>query len=57
VNRSFSRGLDAPENPNAAEALEHLPPKKLVENILATEYRIIEIVAEVQGVLRAGVKQ
>jgi type I restriction enzyme M protein len=42
------------KNPNAAEALEHLPPEKLVEDILAKERRIIELMGEVQAVLREG---
>jgi type I restriction enzyme M protein len=37
---------------NAAEGLDHLPPDKLVEDILAKERRIIEIMREVQAVLR-----
>ena len=42
------------KNPNAAEALEHLPPEQLVEDILAKEKRIIEIMGEVKAVLRKG---
>jgi hypothetical protein len=42
------------KNPNAAEALEHLPPNKLVEDILPKEQRIISIMGEVQAVLREG---
>jgi type I restriction enzyme M protein len=42
------------KNPNAAEALEHLPPDKLVEDILAKERRIIEIMGEIKGVLAGG---
>ena len=34
------------KNPNAAEALEHLPPEQLVEDILAKERRIMEIIGE-----------
>jgi len=41
------------KNPNAAEDLEHLPPEKLVEDILAKEKLIIEIVGEIKGVLRS----
>jgi len=44
------------KNPNAAEALEHLPPDKLVEDILAKERRIIEIMDEIKGVLAGGGK-
>lgn len=36
------------KNPNAAEALEHLPPEKLVEDILKKERRIIELMEEVK---------
>ncbi len=42
------------KNPNAAEALEHLPPEQLVESILAKERRIIEIMGEIKAVLRKG---
>jgi type I restriction enzyme M protein len=42
------------KNPNAAEALEHLPPDKLVEDILTKERRIIEIMDEIRGVLAGG---
>ncbi len=41
------------KNPNAAEDLEHQPPEKLVEDILAKEQRIIEIVRELQLTLEA----
>jgi type I restriction enzyme M protein len=44
------------KNPNAAEALEHLPPDKLVEDVLAKERRIIEIMGEIKGVLAGGGK-
>jgi len=43
------------KNPNAAEALEHLPPEQLVEDILAKERRIIEIMGEIRAVLAKGV--
>jgi len=42
------------KNPSAAEDLEHLPPEKLVEDILAKEKRIVEIVGEVKTALQAG---
>lgn len=42
------------KNPNAAEALEHLPPEQLVEDILTKEHRIIEIMGEIKKVLRGG---
>ena len=44
------------KNPNAAEALEHLPPDKLVEDILTKERRIIEIMGEIKGVLAGAGK-
>ena len=43
----LSANLDI-KNPNAAEALEHLPPEKLVEDILAKERRIEEIMHEIK---------
>jgi type I restriction enzyme M protein len=49
----ISVNLDV-KNPNAAEALEHLPPDKLVEDILVKERRIIEIMGEVRAVLHGG---
>jgi type I restriction enzyme M protein len=39
------------KNPNGAEALEHLPPEQLVEDILAKERRIIEIMEEIRAEL------
>lgn len=42
------------KNPNSAEALEHLPPEQLVADILKKEHRIIEIMEEIQGVLKGG---
>lgn len=42
------------KNPNAAEALEHLPPEQLVESILAKERRIIEIMGEIKSVLQGA---
>ena len=39
------------KNPNAAEALEHLPPEQLVEDILTKERRIIEIMGEIKKIL------
>jgi len=43
------------KNPNSAEALEHLSPEQLVEDILAKERRIIEIMEEIKAELaRAG---
>jgi type I restriction enzyme M protein len=48
--RLLSANLDL-KNPNGAEALEHLPPERLVEDILAKERRIIEIMHEIRGEL------
>ena len=45
-----SANLDV-KNPNSAEALEHLPPEQLVEDILAKERRIIEIMDEIKAEL------
>lgn len=39
------------KNPNSAEALEHLPPEQLVDDILAKERRIIEIMQEIKAEL------
>jgi type I restriction enzyme M protein len=39
------------KNPNSAEALEHLSPEKLAEDILAKERRIIEIMGEIKAEL------
>lgn len=36
------------KNPNSAEALTHLPPVQLVDDILAKERRIIEIMEEIK---------
>ena len=35
-------------NPRGAEALEHLPPEQLADDILAKERRIIEIMEEIK---------
>ncbi len=40
--------------PNAVEELEHLPPEKMVEDILAKEQRIIETMGEIKVVLAKG---
>lgn len=45
-----SANLDL-KNPNAAEALAHLPPEQLVEDILKKERRIIEILEEIKVAL------
>jgi type I restriction enzyme M protein len=39
------------KNPNGAESLEHLPPEKLADDILAKERRIIEIMEEIKAEL------
>ena len=44
------------KNPNAEEALEHLPPEQLVESILTKEKRIIEIMGEIKKVLAGAGK-
>ena len=44
------------KNPNAEEALEHLPPEQLVEGILTKEKRIIEIMGEIKKVLAGAGK-
>lgn len=49
-----SANLDL-KNPHSAEALEHLPPEQLVDDIIAKEQRIIEVVEEIKADLaRAG---
>ena len=44
------------KNPNAAEALEHLPPEQLVEGIVEKERRILEIMDEIKKVLAGAGK-
>jgi type I restriction enzyme M protein len=44
------------KNPNAEEALEHLPPEQLVESILTKEKRIIDIMGEIKKVLAGAGK-
>ncbi|MCC9601029.1 type I restriction-modification system subunit M [Stieleria sp. JC731] len=39
------------KNPKSAEALEHLPPEKLADDILVKERRIIEIMEEIKAEL------
>lgn len=39
------------KNPNAAADYEHMPPEQLVEDLLAKEHRIIEILAEIKALL------
>lgn len=45
------------KNPNEEEALEHLPPDKLADDIIAKETRILEIMGEIKQLLAKGVKQ
>lgn len=42
------------KNPNNAEALEHLPPEQLAEDILVKERRIIQIMEEIKAELAGG---
>jgi type I restriction enzyme M protein len=44
------------KNPSAKEDLEHLPPEKLVENIVATEQKIVSIMGEIKSLLAEGVR-
>ena len=39
------------KNPTSAEALEHLPPEQLIDDILAKEYEIIAILEEMKAEL------
>jgi type I restriction enzyme M protein len=41
------------KNPHGKEELEHLPPEELVDNILAKERRIAELMAEIKSSLEA----
>ncbi|MBI5485834.1 MAG: N-6 DNA methylase [Deltaproteobacteria bacterium] len=51
--RLVSVNLDL-KNPSAAEALEHLPPEHLADEILEKERRIIEIVEDIKRHLAEG---
>ncbi len=42
------------KNPKSTEALEHLPPEQLADEILAKERRIIEIMEEIKAELAKG---
>ena len=42
------------KNPKGAEALEHLPPEQLADEILAKERRIIAIMEEIKAELAEG---
>ena len=50
----LSVNLDV-KNPSVGEDFEHLPPEKLVENIVKKEERILAIMAEI-GALLVGEK-
>lgn len=39
------------KNPNAADAIEHLPPAQLVADIMATEQKILALMAEIEQAL------
>lgn len=39
------------KNPNSKGDLEHLPPEQLVDDILAKERRILEIMGEIKALL------
>ena len=42
------------KNPHGEEDFEHMPPEQLVEDILAKELRITEILREIKGVLASA---
>lgn len=52
----ISANLDI-KNPNSKGDFEHLPPEQLVDDILAKEQRIAEIMAEIKQILAEGTKQ
>jgi type I restriction enzyme M protein len=43
------------KNPSAKEDLEHLPPARLVETIVAKEQRILEIMSDIRAMLAEGI--
>lgn len=43
------------KNPNGKEDFEHMPPERLVEDIVKKEERILEIMAEIRQVLNKGI--
>lgn len=43
------------KNPNCKEDFEHMPPEKLVEDIVRKEERILGIMAEIRQVLNKGI--
>jgi type I restriction enzyme M protein len=49
----LSANLDR-RNPNAPTELEHRPPEELVADIIANEKKVLEIMGEIQAMLREG---
>ncbi len=43
------------KNPNSKQDFEHMPPERLVEDIVKKEERILEIMAEIRQVLKKGI--
>ncbi len=43
------------KNPNGKQDFEHMPPERLVEDIVKKEERILEIMAEIRQVLNKGI--
>jgi type I restriction enzyme M protein len=52
--RLLSVNLDV-KNPNGKTDFEHLPPEQLVEDIIAKERKILEILAEIRASLGVDV--
>jgi type I restriction enzyme M protein len=52
----LSANLDI-KNPNAKEDFEHMPPEKLVEDIIAKEQHILALVNEIQQALTSEDEQ
>jgi len=46
----LSVNLDV-NNPNTGDDFEHMPPEKLVANIMKKEQRILSIMSEIQNLL------
>src|SRR5438552_156028 len=44
------------KNPAARDDLEHQPPEKLVESIVAKEHKILELMGEIKAMLAEGIK-
>ena len=38
-------------NPNAVKDFEHMPPEKLLEDLVSKEKRILEVLGEIQGII------